>query len=266
MSKIEIYNNNSLNETLPQVFNFEENQVRIILDQQQEPWFASSDVAKILGYNNTGHATRILEQDEKVIRKVDTLGGPQKLGFVNESGLYSLIFGSRRREAKKFKKWVTSDVLPTIRETGGYGKQIDLSDPKLLHQLVLDYTKRVIALEDKLEINQPKVSFYDDFINSDGLYNLQNAARALNLHPNLFIDSLKNNYLFYQGNALVPYQRHRTKGLFVVKSNVINNHIRYQTYITPRGMQYFAEHNYTKQANDSSAKYLSNCTSTSFNN
>ncbi len=239
MTQLNIYRQK--NNNLPQIFNFEDHKVRVILDQQGEPWFATNDLANILGYNNTGHAARLLEEDEKGIRIVDTLGGLQKLGFVNESGLYSLIFGSRKKEAKKFKKWVTSDVLPTIRKTGGYGQKIDLSDTKLLQSLLLNYTDRVEKLEDKLANNQPKVDFYDDFINSDGLYNLQNAARALGLGPNLFIDSLKNNYLFYQGRALVPYQRYREQGLFVVKSNVTETQAYYQTYITPKGLDYFAK-------------------------
>ncbi len=69
----------------------------------------------------------------------------------------------------------------------------------------------------------------------------QNAARALNQNPNLFIHALKKVYLFYQGSALVPYQRYRDQGLFVVKSSIVDNIVRYQTYITPKGLEYFAE-------------------------
>ncbi len=258
MSAIEIYNNqNSENETLPQIFSFEGSQIRVIIDQQGEPWFIASDVAEILGYYKTSNATRVLEDDEKGAHNVSTLGGSQKTTTVNESGLYSLIFASRKQEARKFKKWVTSDVLPTIRKTGGYNQQIDLGDTKLLHKLLLNYTDKVIQLEGKLANDQPKVNFYDNFINTDGLYNLQNAARALNCHPNLFINSLKNHYLFYQGNALVPYQKYRDQGLFVVKSNITDNKSRCQTYITPKGLRYFAEHTYAKQLNNYNANYHS---------
>ncbi|MCT4635384.1 MAG: BRO family protein [Rickettsiales bacterium] len=247
MAQLNVYNQNLTNETLPQIFNFEGSKVRVILDKQGDPWFMANEMAKILGYRMASDATRILEPDEKGTHNLRTLGGIQKLSTVNESGLYSLIFASRKSEAKTFKKWVTSEVLPTIRKTGGYGKQVNLSDPKLLHQLVLDYTDRVIKLESKLANDQPKVDFYDDFINADGLYNLQNAARALGLNPNLFINSLKNNYLFYQGRALVPYQRYKTQGLFVVKSNVADNQAYYQTYVTPKGIEYFAkQQNYLK--------------------
>jgi len=245
MSTNKIYDNdNTKNKMLPQIFNFEGSQVRIIIDEKGEAWFATNDIASILGYNNTGHAARMLEDDERGFRIVDTLGGPQKLGFINESGLYSLIFGSRKVEARKFKKWVTSEVLPTIRKTGSYGQPIDFNNTKLIHKLLINYTDKINNLEYQVEIDKPKVTFYDKFINSDGMYNLQNAARALDLQPNLFIDSLKNHYLFYQGRALVPYQRYIQQELFVVKSNVIDNKVRCQTCITSKGLQYFAERYY----------------------
>ena len=223
------------------IFDFEGSKVRTFIDKSGEPWFVASDISNVLGYRMASDATRILDDEEKGTQIVRTLGGDQKLAIVNESGLYSLIFASRKTEAKKFKKWVASDVLPSIRKTGSYGQQIDLSDAKQLHQLLLDYTTQVAKLESKIETEQPKVDFYDKFINADGLYNLQNAARALNQSPNLFIDSLKANYLFYQGITLVPYQRYRDSGLFKVKSSVVNKKVCYQTYITAKGLQYLAK-------------------------
>lgn len=196
-----------------------------------------SDIACLLGYRVARDAIRILDADEKDEHIVLTLGGPQKLAIINESGLYSLILMSRKPEVKRFKKWVTSEVLPSIRKTGSYNKQADLNDPKQLRLLLLDYA-------DKIEKDQPKVQFYDEFINSEGLYNLQNAARALNQSPNLFIRSLKDTYLFYQGSALVPYQRYLSQGLFEVKSTMVDNKARYQTYVTPKGLEYFVKHDH----------------------
>ncbi len=257
MHSITLYNQNSENESLPQIFDFNGYKIRVVVDKCGEPWFLSTDVAEVLGYHKTNHATRLLDDDERNAHIVGTPGGPQKLSTVNESGLYSLIFASRKVEARRFKKWVTSDVLPTIRKTGSYGQQIDLGDTKFLHKLLLNYTDKVMQLEGKLANDQSKVNFYDHFINSDGLYNLQKVARALGSKPNLFIDSLKNNYLFYQGNALVPYQRYRDQGLFVVKSNIVDNQARYQTYITPKGLKYFAKHTHAKQLNNYNANYQS---------
>jgi anti-repressor protein len=261
MSAIKMYStkleNNSENDNLPQIFDFEGSKIRVITDQQGEPWFVATDIAKLLGHSTAKDAIRILDSDERGGHTMPTISGLQKLSTVNESGLYSLIFASRKNEAKKFKKWVTSDVLPTIRKTGGYGQQIDFNDTKLIHKLLVNYTDKINNLEYQVEIDKPKAAFYDDFINTDGLYNLQNAARALSLQPNLFIDSLKNHYLFYQGNALVPYRKYMNQGLFAVKSNVIENKARYQTYITPKGLRYFAEHTYAKQANNDNEYYQS---------
>ena len=257
MHSITLYNQNSEDESLPQIFDFNGYNIRVIVDKCGEPWFLSTDVAEVLGYHKTNHATRLLDDDERKAHIVGTPGGPQKLSTVNESGLYSLIFASRKVEARRFKKWVTSDVLPTIRKTGSYGQQIDFNDTKLIHKLLVNYTDKINNLEYQVEIDKPKAAFYDDFINTDGLYNLQNAARALSLQPNLFIDSLKNHYLFYQGNALVPYRKYMNQGLFAVKSNVIENKARYQTYITPKGLRYFAEHTHAMQANNDNEYYQS---------
>lgn len=86
-----------------------------------EPWFVAKDVAEVLGYGLATNMTRRLDEDEKGIRLSHTLGGEQNLTVINESGLYSAIIGSQKPEAKAFKKWVTSEVLPTIRKTGRYG-------------------------------------------------------------------------------------------------------------------------------------------------
>ena len=218
-------------------FIYESEEIRSFLDLNGDPWFIANDISSFLGYRMTSDATRLLDEEEKGTQILPTAGGPQKFTTVSESGLYSLIFASRRPGAKTFKRWVTSEVLPSIRKTGSYNKQFDLNDPKQLRILLLDYAA-------KIEKDQPKVQFYDNFINAEGLYNLQNAARALNKNPNLFIDSLKNTYLFYQGTALVPYQRYRDSGWFEVKSTIVDNKARYQTYITPKGLQYFSKHNH----------------------
>jgi prophage antirepressor-like protein len=89
-----------------------------------EPWFVLSDVCRALDISNTGNAAARLDDDEKGIRTVDTPSGPQRMVIINESALYSLILTSRKEGAKRFKKWVTSEVLPSIRKTGGYGGKV----------------------------------------------------------------------------------------------------------------------------------------------
>lgn len=102
-----------------QIFDFEENPVRVI-ERDGEPWFVAADVARVLEYEHTPHATRLLDDDEKGVHKVDTLGGNQEMTVINESGLYHLIVLSKKPEAKRFRKWVTAEVLPSIRKTGRY--------------------------------------------------------------------------------------------------------------------------------------------------
>lgn len=83
-----------------------------------QPWFIAADVCRSLGLDRT--AVRRLDDDERGVRTMHTAGGPQSVGVINESGLYSLIFSSRKESAKRFKKWVTSEVLPSLRKHGGY--------------------------------------------------------------------------------------------------------------------------------------------------
>ena len=103
----------------PAIFNFHAHAVRI-LDKDGELWFVASDVASALEYSHTPHMLRHLDDDEKGVQIVDTLGGAQEASTISESGLYSAILRSRKPEAKRFKKWVTSEVLPAIRKTGSY--------------------------------------------------------------------------------------------------------------------------------------------------
>jgi len=106
-------------------FNYHEKQVRTIL-KDGEPWFAASDVCDVLEISNTSDAVSRLDEDEKGIDSTDTLGGRQHLIIVNEAGLYSLILGSKKPEAKPFKRWITHEVIPSIRKTGNYS-----TSPKL---------------------------------------------------------------------------------------------------------------------------------------
>jgi prophage antirepressor-like protein len=91
-----------------------------VIEKDGEPWFVAKDVQTALGLTNIAATLALLDSDEKGINTVYTHGGPQQMNVVNEPGLYSLILRSRKPEAKTFKRWVTHEVLPTIRKTGGY--------------------------------------------------------------------------------------------------------------------------------------------------
>ncbi|PLT16365.1 BRO-N domain-containing protein [Ralstonia mannitolilytica] len=101
-------------------FDFEGRPVRVVTDAQGEPWFVAADVAQSLEYRMASDMTRSLDDDEKGTQIVRTPSGDQEMLVINESGLYSAILKSRKPEAKRFKRWVTSEVLPAIRKTGTY--------------------------------------------------------------------------------------------------------------------------------------------------
>ncbi|MGE4536335.1 MAG: BRO family protein [Desulfovibrio sp.] len=103
-----------------QPFFFDGRQVRVILGEQDAPWFVGKDVCEVLGISKYRDAVALLDSDERVSRIVDTLGGPQQMTTVSESGLYALIFTSRKPEARAFRKWVTGTVLPALRRTGRF--------------------------------------------------------------------------------------------------------------------------------------------------
>jgi prophage antirepressor-like protein len=101
-------------------FDFDSQAVRIIQDTNGEPWFVAADVCRVLEIAKPENAYARLDDDEKGTRTVGTPGGPQEMVAINEPGLYSLILTSRKPEAKRFKRWVTHEVLPTIRKTGSF--------------------------------------------------------------------------------------------------------------------------------------------------
>ncbi|PKF64197.1 phage repressor protein [Staphylococcus epidermidis] len=128
-----------------QIFNFEELPVRT-LTVNEEPFFVGKDVAEILGYSNTRDALyRHVDGEDKDVVKLDTLGGKQSQTIINESGLYSLIFSSKLESAKRFKRWVTSEVLPTLRKTGTYQVPSDPMQALKLMFKATEQTKEEIA-------------------------------------------------------------------------------------------------------------------------
>lgn len=136
-----------------QIFNFDELPVRT-LTVDEEPYFVGKDVASILGYSNTRDAlNRHVDNEDKDVVKLDTLGGKQNQTLINESGLYSLIFSSKLDSAKRFKRWVTSEVLPAIRKTGTYKVP---SDPMQALELMFEATKQT-----KEEIESVKADVID---------------------------------------------------------------------------------------------------------
>lgn len=117
-----------------QAYSFDASALRAI-NILGEPWFVAADVAAILGFKHTPHMLRTLDEDEKGVHIVDTLGGKQEGTIISESGLYNAIFRSRREEARRFRKWVTSEVLPAIRRTGRF--EVENAEPSKRFALAL---------------------------------------------------------------------------------------------------------------------------------
>lgn len=154
------------------VFNFEANEVRAVLIDN-EPWFVGKDVAEALGYSNASKALKDhVDDEDKLNNKTLSSLGQRGAWLVNESGMYSLIFGSKLDEAKKFKRWVTSEVLPAIRKTGSYSvNQVQdsyaIQDPVERAKRWIEEQEEKKALEQALELQAPKVDYYEKVISSD---------------------------------------------------------------------------------------------------
>lgn len=121
-------------------FQYKTHEIRVDLDRNQSPWWVATDVCSALGYAHVGSTLRRLDEDERGVRSLHTLGGLQDLACVNEAGLYTLILGSKKGEAKAFKRWVTHEVLPAIRKTGRY-EVPQVKDPAI--QMLIDMAVRL---------------------------------------------------------------------------------------------------------------------------
>ncbi len=168
-------------------FEFKGNQVRVIKDEQGEPWFVAKDVCDALGHTDPSKAVRSLDDDEKGPRKVRTLGGNQEMVVVNEPGLYKLILRSHMPRAKEFQRWVTHEVLPRIRKTGGYimGEE-SLAEDELILKAMQVLQRKVDTLKQQVIEQQPKVEAFDSLMNSEGLYSFRNTARIWGVHEREF--------------------------------------------------------------------------------
>lgn len=140
-----------------QIFNFKNNEFGLVrtLTLKGEPWFVGKDVAESLGYAEPRSAiSKKVDAEDKGVAEMETPSGKQKVTIINESGLYSLIFGSKLESAKRFKRWVTSEVLPSIRKTGGYQKPATIAEQiGLLATGYGDHEDRIKNLESNMVID-----------------------------------------------------------------------------------------------------------------
>lgn len=224
-----------------------------------EPWFVGKDVAEALGYSNPRKAlSDHVDTDDKGVTKCDTLGGTQEMTIINESGLYSLALSSKLPSAREFKRWITKEVIPSIRKHGAYMTpeviQKSIQDPDFMIQILQNLKQeqeKNRALEADNQRMRPKEIFADAVsVSKDGI--LVGALAKL-IHQNgvgigqkrLFQWLRDHGYLMKSGaDKNMPTQKARELELFKVKERTINNpdgsvRLTRTTLVTGKGQQYF---------------------------
>jgi anti-repressor protein len=210
----------SMNE-LTKIFNYKGSQLRTVIRDGQ-PWFVAKDVCDILGHTNNRAATERLDEDEKGVSKVYTLGGEQKMTVINEPGLYSLVLTSNKSEAKQFKRWITHEVLPSIRKHGAYmtPETIEkaLTDPdtiiKLATILKEERQKRLEAEQTNAVLMHVNKTYTATEIAKEIGFK---SATALNR------DLGKKRVQYKQNNTWVLYSNYANRGYTEIKQEVLDN-------------------------------------------
>lgn len=202
-----------------QVFNNEKfGQVRSVVIEG-EPWFVGKDVAMALGYVNTKDAmAKHVDNDDRLGSQIATSGQRREMTIINESGLYSLILSSKLPQAKEFKRWVTSEVLPTIRKTGSYGliPSYQIEDPIARAKAWIVEKEKQMALETQLQIAEPKVKVYDELVAHDGYVGLREMSKMIGypLHKlGKYLVEIKMCYK--EGSTYYPYAEFSNNGMCV---------------------------------------------------
>lgn len=220
-----------------QIFKNEQfGQIRVV-ERDGEPWFVAVDICGALDIANSRDALTRIDEDEKGVALTDTLGGAQEVAVVNEPGLYSLVLGSRKSEARAFKRWITHDVIPAIRKTGMYATpatvEAMLANPDTMIQVLQafkDEREQRLALETRVVADAPKVAFADAVETSTDSCLVGQLAKIIRQNGyeiganRLFEYLRKEGYLCRAGsNRNMPTQRSMEAGWFEVKESVLEN-------------------------------------------
>lgn len=252
MSNIQIFNNPEFGE------------IRTI-EQNGEPWFVLKDVCEAFGEQNYRRVSARLDEEEKGVSQIATPGGMQNMTVVSEAGLYSTLFAmqpekargvdesyiaKRQEQLKRFRKWVTSEVLPSIRKNGGYiAGQQELSPQELMAKALLVANKTLAEREARISeltvqnnIMAPKAEYFDELVDRNMLTSFRDTAKELGIKPKAFVDWLLAKKFIYrdQKGKLMP-REDKNSGLFEVKEakNDKTQWSGVQTLITPKGRETF---------------------------
>lgn len=219
-----------------------------------EPWLVGKDVAEVLGYSDTNKAIAMhVDDDDKLNDKTASSLGQRGGWLINESGVYSLIFGSKLPKAKEFKRWVTSEVLPSIRKNGGYiAGQETMTDSELIAKALIVAQRTLAERNRLLEEQKPKVIFADAVAASKSTILIGELAKILKANGldtgqnRLFELLRRDGYLINRKGTdyNMPTQKSMDLGLMVIKESVINQpdgsiRVNKTPKITGKGQQYF---------------------------
>lgn len=226
-----------MNDLMP--FDYSGRQVRTIL-RDGEAWFVIADVCTVLELRNPSMAAARVDTDDLSIAEViDSMGRTQVARIANESGLYDLIFLSRKPEAKAFKRWVTHTVLPEIRRTGQFGSQVPTSLAEAL-EFAAARQRAIEAAEAKIAADAPKVEAYDALMDADGYYTMMTAAKVLGIGRTTLFRRLRDLGILQRGSNL-PYERYAHHFAVTASSWTDpqdNVHTSYTTRVRPSGLDY----------------------------
>ena len=229
---------------------FEGHNIRIITDQQGEPWFVAADIARALGYNDADQAIR---RHCKGVTKapVETTGGMQRASIIPERDVYRLVMRSKLESAERFEEWVVGEVLPSIRKHGGYIAGQEQDAPELIMAKALMVAQSVIdrksqelaAAQQTIAANAHKSEFFDNYAYSGGALSFRAVAKLLKANENAFRAFLfSRGYMYRLGGVLTAYAQHIDAGRFEVKTGTAehNQHAFVATKFTAKGVQWIA--------------------------
>ena len=254
-----------------QIFNYNENEIRTI-EKEDGVWWVLKDVCEAFGETNYRRVSSRLDDEEKGVSQIATPGGAQEMTVVNESGLYSALFAmqpekargvsdeyieQRREQLRNFRRWVTHEVIPSIRKHGAYMTPETLEkvlcSPDTIIQIATalkqeqDKNKALQITNSQLSVqNQimaPKAEYFDDLVDRNLLTGIRETAKELGYRQKDFVGLLiKSKYLYRdQKGRLMPYSQHIDSGLFEIKesSNPKTDWAGTQTMVTPKGRETF---------------------------
>ena len=238
-----------------QIFKNEQfGEIRTMLDEKGQPWFVGKDVARRLGYINPVKTIRThVKEVDKGETEMDTPGGIQTVTIINESGLYALVLSSKLPQAEEFKHWVTAEVLPQIRQTGGYIPLKDkdgreLSDLEIMCR-AMQIMKRSIEQKEKLIANlQPKAEYCDEVLDSVDCLTMTQVAKGLGMTVHdLTTRLLQDSIIYEQSGQYMLYAPYARKGLAATRTHThrdLFGTVRTHTYLvwTEKGKKFVTEH------------------------